>query len=247
MQRYRASGCFASGGDRAKSVTNTMTMTDAGIGAFFDMDRTLLSDSSSLLWIKYMRGRGALPFKQMMQIGGLLLRYQMGSLDMVDTTRRLVAQLAGESEHDRILFTREWFDQQLRHYVTAEGRRWVEAHRRLDHRVALITASPSYTADVVAEGLAIGAEDVLATRLEVVDGCFTGQIVEPMCYGPGKLTLAKAHADKYGLDLAASYFYTDSIVDLPLLEKVGYPVAVNPDTPLRKLATARRWHIVRFY
>ena len=90
-------------------------------------------------------------------------------------------------------------------------------------------------------------EDVLATRFEVHNGRFTGRMLEPMLYGAGKLSAAAAYARHHGLNLAASFFYTDSISDLPLLENVGHPVAVNPDRSLRRLAETKGWSIVRFY
>jgi phosphoserine phosphatase len=68
-----------------------------------------------------------------------------------------------------------------------------------------------------------------------------------MIYGEGKLEAAQIYAEKHSVDLLRSYFYTDSIADLPLLDIVGYPVAVNPDRPLRSLARARGWSTVYFY
>lgn len=217
------------------------------VGAFFDMDKTLLSESSSLLWARYLWQRGELPVPELLRILGVWLRYKLNRLDMVEITRQLVGEMAGESEGERIAMTRRWFEEQLAGYVTDEGRRRVEAHRRLRHRVVLITASPSYIAHALADALGLPSGDVLATRLEVRDGRFTGRLIEPMCYGEGKVVAAMAYARARRLDLAASYFYTDSISDLPLLRQVGYPVAVNPDRPLLERAEREGWPVVRFY
>lgn len=217
------------------------------VAAFFDMDKTLLSASSALLLARYMRKRGELAWQDAVRVVTAMLRYKMGRLDMIETTRQIVREMAGHSEADRIAHTREWFRESLIDYVTEEGRRWVEGHRRLGHRVALITASPNYTAEQLAEHLGMGHEDVMATRFEVEHGLFTGRMLEPMIYGQGKLDAAQAYADQHNVDLRQSYFYTDSIADLPLLEIVGYPVAVNPDRSLRKLAQAKGWLIVHFY
>lgn len=217
------------------------------VGAFFDMDKTLLSISSTMLWTRYMRKRGELPFRDFARILGALVRYKLGQLDMVETTRAFVRDLAGQPEDLHEAKTRRWVAEQLVHYVADEGRAWLESHRRLGHRVALITASPRYTADPLAETLGLAPEDVLATRFEVRNGRFTGQLLEPMLYGAGKLAAAGSYARRHGLKLESSFFYTDSISDLPLLENVGHPVAVNPDRPLRRMAEARGWSIVRFY
>ena len=217
------------------------------IAAFFDMDKTLLSASSAVLLVRYMVRRGELARQDVMRFVSALLRYKMGRLDMIETTRAIVFELAGQSEAERIDHTRQWFQEHLIEYVTEEGRRWVAAHRRLGHRVAMITASPSYTADQLAEHLGMASEDVMATRFEVEQGLFTGRMMEPMIYGQGKLDAAQTYARQHGVDLRQSFFYTDSIDDLPLLAIVGYPVAVNPDRSLRKLAKERGWSIVRFY
>lgn len=217
------------------------------IAAFFDMDKTLLSASSAVLMARYMRKRGELAWRDAMRALSAMLRYKMGRLDMIETTRQIVREFAGHSEAERIAYTRQWFQEHLIDYVTEEGRRWVEGHRRLGHRVALITASPNYTAAELAGHLGMGDEDVMATRFEVVYGRFTGRLLEPMIYGQGKLDAARAYAAAHAVDLRRSYFYTDSIADLPLLEMVGFPVAVNPDRRLRHTALARGWSVVNFY
>lgn len=217
------------------------------IAAYFDMDRTLLTDSSSFLWLRYMRQRGEMTAKQFLHLVPLLLRYKLGVLDMRALSRSLVAQLAGQPEAERVAFSRLWFGEQLVRYVAPEGRRVLEAHRQAGHRPILITASPIYTAAPLAEHLGIPPQDVLATRAEVYAGHFTGRMVEPMCYREGKLYWAEEHAARHGIDLQASYFYTDSIDDLPLLQRVSHPVAVNPDKPLRRWAEQQGWPVVRFY
>jgi putative phosphoserine phosphatase/1-acylglycerol-3-phosphate O-acyltransferase len=87
---------------------------------------------------------------------------------------------------------------------------------------------------------------VICTRLEVADGRFTGRIVEPICHGRGKLYWARRFCTEKGIDLAGSYFYTDSIRDLPTLEAVGHPRPVNPDRQLLREARQRGWPVQRF-
>lgn len=217
------------------------------IAAFFDMDNTLLSKSSNLLWIRYMRQRGELAWRDLARLAGLVVRYKLGTLDVPAMTRRLVQELRGQPESERVTFSKEWFAEQLIHYIARPARERLDWHREQGHRVALITGSPTYTAEALAEYLRIATEDVLATRFEVRDGRFTGRLVEPMCYGVGKVEAALAYAARYGIDLARSYFYTDSVSDQPLLERVGHPIAVNPDRALKKLARARNWPIMHFY
>jgi phosphoserine phosphatase len=90
----------------------------------------------------------------------------------------------------------------------------------------------------------LGVPDFLCTRLVVgPDDHFTGQIVEPPCFGPHKVTLAERWAAAHGVDLASSYFYSDSYTDRAMLFRVGHPVAVNPDPRLRRLAGQRGWPV----
>ena len=129
------------------------------------MDKTLLSVSSATLWARHLRERGELPLGDLLRIVSALVRYKLGQLDMAETTRRFVLDLAGQSEDMHEANTRRWVADQLVNYVAEEGRQWVELqHRRLGHRVALITASPWYTADPLARALGMAPEDVLATR-----------------------------------------------------------------------------------
>ena len=98
----------------------------------------------------------------------------------------------------------------------------------------------------VLEEEVLGISSVICTRPEVVDGRFTGRIVEPICHGRGKLYWAQQFCAQEGIDLAKSYFYTDSIRDLPTLEAVGHPRPVNPDRPLLREARQRGWPVQRF-
>ena len=91
----------------------------------------------------------------------------------------------------------------------------------------------------------LGIGHFLVTELVVRDGRFTGQVIEPVCYGRGKAYWAERFAAEHGVDLARSYFYTDSITDLPVLDRVGHPRVVHPDPRLRRLAQRRGWQVLR--
>ena len=89
----------------------------------------------------------------------------------------------------------------------------------------------------------LGIDHVVCSELEVVDGRFTGQPVEPLCYGEGKITRARVLLDEYGIGFDKVSFFSDSITDLPLLAEVDVPVAVNPDRRLLRAARARGWQV----
>jgi len=88
--------------------------------------------------------------------------------------------------------------------------------------------------------------DIICTRVEVKDGMLTGRIIKPLCYGEGKKMYAQQWASRNGIDLAESYFYTDSYFDIALMKAVGHPVATNPDMRLKKAAVQYNWPVLEF-
>jgi phosphoserine phosphatase len=107
--------------------------------------------------------------------------------------------------------------------------------------VAIVTGTTPYAAGPVAREL--GIDHIVCTRLEVTAGLFTGKVHKPLAYGDGKVVLTEQLAAQLGFAIADAAFYTDSITDLPLLERVRQPVAVNPDPRLRRIAAKRGWPI----
>jgi len=112
------------------------------------------------------------------------------------------------------------------------------------HTVAIVSAATPYQVDPIARDLNI--KHVMCTRMEVVKGKFTGNIIEPACWGEGKAHAARELQKQFNLDLSKTYFYTDSAEDLPLLEIVGKPRPMNPDTKLSALAFEKDWPVYRF-
>jgi HAD superfamily hydrolase (TIGR01490 family) len=126
--------------------------------------------------------------------------------------------------------------------IQARGREIVKSHRDAGDLVAIVTAAVSYVAKPVAREL--GIEHIVCSELEVDDqGRFTGQVVEPMCYGEGKIVRAGTLLEQHQIGFEQVTFFSDSITDLPLLSKVDVPVAVNPDRRLLRAARARGWQV----
>jgi HAD superfamily hydrolase (TIGR01490 family) len=118
-----------------------------------------------------------------------------------------------------------------------------EEHRTAGRDVVIVSSSGEEVVRPIGEML--GVDRVVATRMVVEDGLYTGDI-EFYAYGEGKAVAMRELAAEHGYDLAASYAYSDSMTDLPMLEAVGHPTAVNPDKPLRKVATERGWPVREF-
>ena len=217
-----------------------------GVGAFFDMDNTVLRDSSGRLYLRYLRSNGYLSWPRWLAISWQVGLYVIGFTDFPHLMARLMTQVAGADEKKTWRISEAWFREMLRGFIAEAARERIDWHRQQGHRVVIVSASTPYAVAPVARDLGLG-DDYLATQLEVISGRFTGRLIEPACYGAGKVILTQEYAAQHKLDLAGSYFYTDSHHDLPLLESVGHPIAVNPSRKLKAIATERRWPVVRFY
>jgi putative phosphoserine phosphatase / 1-acylglycerol-3-phosphate O-acyltransferase len=216
------------------------------IAALFDMDNTLLSAASGRLYLKWLRQTGQLPLHRWVYISGQVGLYVTGLIDFPKLMSRLMVYAAGSDEADAWRMSDAWFEAMLRHYIAPGGRERIEWHRQRGHHVAIVSAATPYAVKPIAETLGLG-ESYVATELEVQNGRFTGRVIEPACYGDGKVARSLAYAVQHEIDLQGSYFYSDSASDLPLLEAVGHPVAVNPHRKLAKIATERGWPVMKFY
>ena len=128
--------------------------------------------------------------------------------------------------------------------VRKESQGFIDLHREAGRDTYMVTASPIEIVQTLSEEL--GMTGAIATVAETIDGVYTGELSEPFCYGPEKALAIRRVAAREAYDLALCYAYSDSVSDLPMLEAVGHPVAVNPDGGLEAVARARGWPIVEF-
>ncbi len=208
--------------------------------ALFDFDKTVIDCSSSNLWFRHEMRAGRLPLSYAARIPLWIVQYSLGlgNLDWIFTS----AFELMKGQEDAVIETRvrEWFGAEVRGRVRPGALQAIEQHRAAGDLLVVATSSSHYVAGLAME--AYGFEDAICTRLEIENGLLTGRISSAM--GANKAVRALEWADARGVDLARSTFYTDSITDLHLMEKVGRPVAVNPDRRLRQVAAARGWPIV---
>lgn len=214
------------------------------IGAFFDVDRTLLAGFSavSFLWERIASGRVG-PGELARGMLGTVM-YAMGRTGFSAFVAAHTAAYQGLEERSLDELGQEVFDKHLATQIFPESRALVRAHQERGHTVAIVSSATPYQVDPV--GRDLGVAHVLCTRLEAEDGVLTGRVLHPTCFGRGKLLAAEDLAEEHDIDLGQSYFYTDSIDDLPLLENVGRPRPTNPDGRLAQIAKERRWPVQRF-
>lgn len=210
------------------------------------MDKTLLTASSGWLYLTWLWQTRQLPIHQWMYISGQVALYIIGIIGFPRLMSRLTILVAGSSESKAWRMSRAWFETSLRHAIAPGGPKQIALHRQQGHHVAMVSAATPYAVKPVAEALGLG-KAFLATELEVVGGRFTGRVMEPACFGTGKVARTQNYAEVHQLDLKMSYFYSDSASDMPLLEAVGHPVAVNPSRKLAHIAERRGWPVMKFY
>ncbi len=213
-------------------------------GAFFDMDKTLIAENSGSLYMRYRYERGEISGVDLLKGLGAYLQYKLGMLDIRNWTKHMMVQFRGQSEADLEEQANEWFEESVVQTIYPEAEKLVREHESAGHVVAIVSGATKFVVRPLARRL--GISHFLYTRLEVEEGRFTGRVVEPICFEEGKIYWLQQFIEEHGIDLARSYFYTDSITDLPLLDIVGHPIAANPDPLLYREAVKRRWP-VRFF
>ncbi|HSM45635.1 MAG TPA: HAD-IB family hydrolase [Acidimicrobiia bacterium] len=215
--------------------------------AFFDLDKTIIAKSSTLAFTRPMFKAGLLSGSTLAKAGIAQAYYQAFGADHDQLERikgELSAMTKGWDREEIEAVVTETVDQVVTPLVYAEALAIMEGHRGAGRRVVVISASPEEIVRPLCKYL--GIDDVIATRAAVDEnGRYTGEI-ELYAYGAGKAEAMRELAGREGIDLEASYAYSDSITDLPMLETVGHPVAVNPDAALRALAEERGWPIRSF-
>jgi len=213
------------------------------IGALFDIDGTLIARNSAPLYMAHLRRTGQARRRDLLRTLYHLGRYKLGLLDVERALALSMDWVRGRTEADVQADTAAWYRDVVRAYLYPAMAASVAAHRAAGHVPAILTSATRYLAEPMAADL--GIDHVLFTRLVVAEGRFTGEAVRPVCYGRGKIVWAEGWAAAQGIDLGRSYFYTDSITDLPVLERVGEPRVVNPDPRLRREALRRGWPVLR--
>ncbi len=214
------------------------------IGAFFDMDKTLICENSGSLYMRYRYQRGEITGVELLKGLGAYIQYKLGVLDIRNWTKHMMVQFRGQREEDLEAAAQGWFEEMVAQTIYPEAERLVHEHEAAGHVVAIVSGATKFVVRPIAERM--GIHHFLYTRLEVESGLFTGRVIEPICFEEGKIYWLQQFIDEHEIDLAKSYFYTDSITDLPLLDIVGHPIVTNPDPLLYRTAIKRRWP-VRFF
>lgn len=215
--------------------------------AFFDLDKTVIARASIMAFARDFRAEGLVSRRTMAK--GLWTQ-------LVYVHRGASPQRLDRARHSVLSTTRGWQRDHVSGVVSrrmeavidpitfVDAVRLIDEHRAAGRKVYLVSAAPVEIVGPLARHL--GADEALASIACVdADGCYTGEL-ERYAYGAMKASLVRELAERDGLDLDGCYAYSDSATDVPMLEAVGHPIAVNPDRALRRIAQARNWEVLRF-
>jgi HAD superfamily hydrolase (TIGR01490 family) len=208
--------------------------------ALFDLDKTLLSCDSDVEWFAFLVGQGVLASSQLQENAAMDQRYRSGEVGVLEYVR-FYLRLYPPHDMATLLAWRERFiESSIQPRILPQARRLIASHGE-DLRV-IITATNRFLSEPTAALL--GVEHLIATEAQIVEGRFTGEVAGIPCMREGKvqrLAAWLAERQQFLENFERSWFYSDSINDLPLLERVTHPVAVDPDARLAEVARERGW------
>jgi HAD superfamily hydrolase (TIGR01490 family) len=215
--------------------------------AFFDLDKTLMAGSSGMQFARVATRHGIVGRRLLASWAVEHLRYRLrGTTDerTADVLRVARGLIAGVSARALERMNPEVMAAILPR-IYPQMLDEVYAHQDAGRATFIVSAAGNGVVEPLAAVL--GMDGGIGTRYEIgEDGAFTGRFDGPFVYGPGKVEAMEAFANQHGIDLSASYAYSDSVSDLPMLHAVGHPVVVNPDPPLAEVARQEGWQTMRF-
>ena len=208
-------------------------------GAFFDFDGTIIATHSVKdMFLERFRA-GEVTSQDVYDLGDLVSRYLLNFGGFEEAIASTVRNLKGIPEHHLLELGEKVFREHLAAEIFPEVREMIRAHQRQGHTVVIVSSATRYQIEPLARSL--GVEHILCTELEFRDSRLTGRLKGEACYGERKLVAVRQFAREWGVSLKKSYSYSNGAEDLALLEAVGHPVAINPDSKLASVARHNGW------
>jgi len=214
--------------------------------AFFDLDKTIIAKSSTLAFSKEFQAGGLISRRAMLRSAYAQFVFFIGGADhdQMEKMRQFMSQMCAGWD---VATVREIVTDTLLNIVDPlvfdEAVTLIEEHRLAGRDIVIVSASGAEVVEPI--GQLLGADRVIATRMEIVDGKYTGNI-DYYAYAEEKANAIAQLAETNGYDLDECYAYSDSVTDVHMLKVVGHPSAVNPDKELRRIATSNGWPILSF-
>ncbi|MBI2889950.1 MAG: HAD-IB family hydrolase [Nitrospirae bacterium] len=211
--------------------------------AFFDLDHTVIRESTGRIFTLYLYRKGYVKEAHLARLAWYELMYRLNMMDYKKMIEYGLEIFHGMRASEVVDLIDECFERHMKPRIFVEAKEIIEQHRLKGHLVVFNTASLRYMVERFQEFF--GVHYALCSSIVLHDGFITGHVGQ-ICYGAEKAKLAREFALERHVDLSQSYFYTDSLSDLPLMEEVGYPKVVNPQVLMRREAEKRGWEILKF-
>lgn len=211
--------------------------------AIFDLDNTLIADDSDFLWGQFLVDRGIVDKNHYEAANAKFYEdYKQGCLDIVEFLGFSLAPLAAHDPEQLYQWRDEFVETLIKPITLEAAHALVEQHRAAGDTLLVITATNRFVTEPIVK--LYGIDNLLATTPEFKDGRYTGNFIDTPCFQAGKVKQLRDWLSTSTLNLEGSCFYSDSHNDLPLLELVEKPVAVDPDDKLRAAAEQAGWPII---
>ena len=211
--------------------------------AIFDLDNTLLDLDSDHAWGEFLIEQGAVDATTYRDANERFYQqYQDGTLDIMAYLALALKPLAENTPEQLAAWHQQFMASKIEPHILTRGEELLARHRAKGDRLLIITATNRFITGPIAERL--GVDDLIAVEPEIEAGLYTGRVVGTPSFREGKVERLDAWLAEEDVTLDGAWFYSDSHNDLPLLERVDHPVAVDPDDALREAATQRGWRIL---
>lgn len=208
--------------------------------AIFDLDHTLLAGDSDHSWGCFLADKGIVDAQHYRQTNDRFYQaYQDGTLDIYGFLAFTFKPLQDNLMQHLLEWRKEFLETIITPMILPKALELVEHHRTAGHTAIIITATNRFLTEKIAERF--GIPHLLATEPEVRNGQFTGQVAGIPCFREGKILRLREWLQQHNQTLTDSWFYSDSHNDIPLLEQVSHPIAVDPDDKLAQYASNRKW------
>ena len=211
--------------------------------AIFDLDNTLLAGDSDYLWGQYLSEKGYVDAESYQRANqDFYDQYLAGAMDIDAFLDFQLAPLALQSFDELVKWREDYLASKIDPIILPAAISLIEQHKQQGDTLLIITATNDFITAPIAEKL--GISNLIATKAEFSEGRYTGKVIDTPSYQQGKVTRLKKWLNERQQSLAGSYFYSDSHNDLPLLNLVDHPVAVDPDPQLQQFAEQANWQII---
>jgi len=216
--------------------------------AIFDLDNTLIAGDSDYLWGQFLVDKKLVDGEVYERENQRFYdEYKAGTLDIFEFLQFSLAPLSQHSIDELNTLHKEFMQTRINSIWLPKAEALLEKHRKNNDYLLIITATNHFVTAPIAQKL--GVDDIIATMPEKIDNHYTGKVSGIPCFQEGKVTrleqwLEQKNQERREFNLQESYFYSDSFNDLPLLQKVGHPIAVDPDEKLRNYAQQQGWPVI---